>query len=74
MTESKQDMWGEIQALANRCGIVGAAFDLLEQGMLEDQLNLLMFIVIQQNKQIEQLDKTQENLLKARYHRRELNA
>jgi hypothetical protein len=74
MTESKQDMWRLIEAMKKTNPIVAAAFELLEQGMLEDQLNLLMRVVIDQDKQLTQMEKTQQNLLQARYRRRELNA
>jgi len=74
MTESKQEMWSAVQGMAKSCPIAEAAFVLLNEGMLEDQVHVLMRIVLMQKDQIDRMQKIQSNLLEKRYNRGAVHA
>ena len=73
MTEEKSVMWEEIKALAKRDPIVKMAFDLLDEGMLEDKENLLMLIVLRQQEQIKALEIAHQRL-QSDFYARKANA
>lgn len=70
-TEEKSVMWEQILWLRAKSPIVKMAFDLLEEGMLEDKENLLMIIVLRQQQQIKALELTNQNLIADKYSRKQ---